>query len=188
MISIDRSGGIGESGGPEIFRAFLLHKSMLWYKVIVMEIFSSTIIAAVALLFVLEGVMCFFIWKTNKRIAKFFNGSHVKTVEKVLEYELRKMQKTEKDIKTLIDNMKWIEGVARKSASKVGVVRYNPFQDIGGDQSFSIALLDYSDNGVVVSALHGQDGTRVYAKPIIKGNSEHQLTKEEYEAIKRSTT
>ncbi len=130
--------------------------------------------------------MFFFIWKTNKRIAKFFNGSRIKTVEKVLEYELKKMQKTEDDIKLLIDNMKWIEGMARKSISKVGIVRYNPFKDIGGDQSFSIAMLDHLDNGVVISSLHAQDGTRVYAKPVSKGNLDYQLTKEENEAIKKA--
>jgi len=151
-----------------------------------MQVFSSTIIAAVVLLFVLEGLMFFFIWKTNKRIAKFFNGSNVKTVEKVLEYELKKMQKTEEDIKLLIGNMKWIEGVARKSVSKVGVVRYNPFQEIGGEQSFSIALLDHSDNGVVISSLHAQDATRVYAKPVNSGKSDYQLTEEENEAIRKA--
>lgn len=130
--------------------------------------------------------MFFFIWRTNKRITKFFNGSNIKTVEKVLEYELKKMKKTEEDIKVLIDNMKWIEGIARKSVSKVGTVRYNPFQEIGGDQSFSIALLDYSDSGVVVSSLHGEAGTRVYAKPIMKGKSDYQLTAEENEAVKRA--
>ena len=148
--------------------------------------FNSIIWIALLLLFVLEGLMFFFIWKTNKRIAKFFNGSNVKTVEKVLEYELKKMQKTEEDIKLLIDNMKWVEGVARKSVSKVGIVRYNPFQEIGGDQSFSIALLDHSDNGVVISSLHSQDGTRVYAKHIKQGASDYQLTEEVNEAIKKS--
>lgn len=150
------------------------------------SIFSSTIIVAVVSLFVLEALMFFFIWKTNKRIAKFFNGSNVKTVEKVLEYELKKMQKTEEDIKLLIGNMKWVEGVARKGISKVGIVRYNPFQEIGGDQSFSIALLDHSDNGVIVSSLHSQDGTRVYAKHIKQGASDYQLTEEENEAIKKA--
>jgi len=153
-----------------------------------MQVFSSTIITAIGLLFVLEALMFFFIWRTNKRIAKFFNGSSVKTVEKVLEYELKKMKKTEEDIKLLIDNMKWMEGIARKSVSKIGIVRYNPFKDIGGDQSFSIALLDYSDNGVVVSSLHAQDGTGVYAKPVEKGQSNYQLTPEENEAIGRAKT
>lgn len=152
-----------------------------------MEIFSSAIIALVVVLFVLEGLMFFFIWRTNKRITTFFNGSNVKSVEKVLEYELKRMKKTEEDIALLIDNMKWIEGMSRKGVSKVGVMRYNPFKGTGGEQSFSIALLDYGDSGVVVSSLHAQDGTRVYAKPIKQGESDYELTEEEREAIGKAT-
>lgn len=150
-----------------------------------MENFSgqNLIFVAVLLLFVFEGVMVFFIWKTNQRITKFFNGKGGKSVEKVLEYEMRRMKKTEDDIKRLIQNMKWIEGISRKSVHKVGVVRFNPFTNIGGDQSFSIALLDYKDNGVVVSALHAPEGTRMYAKPIREGKSTYQLTGEENEAL-----
>ena len=147
---------------------------------------KNLIFGAVLLLFVLEGVMVFFLWQTNKRITQFFNGKDGKSIEKVLEYEMRRMKKTEEDIKKLIQNMKWIEGISRKSVHKVGVVRFNPFKDIGGDQSFSIALLDFQDNGVVVSALHAPEGTRMYAKPISGGESKYQLTAEEQEALLKS--
>ena len=154
---------------------------------------KNLIFGAVLLLFVLEGLMVFFIWKTNKRITQFFNGKDGKSIEKVLEYEMRRMKKTEEDIKKVVQNMKWIEGISRKSVHKMGVVRFNPFKGIGGDQSFSIALLDYKDNGVVVSALHAPEGTRMYAKPIRGGKSKYQLTAEEQEALleaygKRSKT
>jgi len=153
-----------------------------------MENFSgqNLIFGALLLLFILEGAMAFFIWKTGKRITQFFNGKDGKSIEKVLEYEMRKLKKTEEDIKKLVDNIKWIEGITRKSIHRVGVVRFNPFRDIGGDQSFSIALLDYGDNGVVVSSLHGAEGTRIYAKPISKNKSKYQLTKEEEEALQKA--
>lgn len=147
---------------------------------------QNIIFPALLLLFVLEGAMAVFIWKTNKRITQFFNGKDGKSIEKVLEYEMRKLKKTEEDIKKLAQNIKWIEGIALKSVHKVGVVRFNPFRDIGGDQSFSIALLDYKDNGVVVSSLHSAEGTRIYAKPILKNKSKYQLTKEEEEALKKA--
>lgn len=147
---------------------------------------QNLIFGAVLLLFILEGAMVFFIWKTNRRITGFFNGKDGKSIEKVLEYEMGKLKKTEEDIGKLVQNMKWIEGVTRKTIHKVGVVRYNPFGDIGGDQSFSIAMLDYSDSGVVVSSLYSGEGTRVYAKPISKGGSKYHLTEEEEEAIKKA--
>jgi len=148
--------------------------------------FNSIIIASVILLFVLEGIMVFFIWKTNKRITQFFNGKGGRSIEKVLEYEMKRMKKTEDDIKQLVANIKWIEGISRKSVHKVGVMRYNPFGDIGGDQSFSIVLLNHKDDGFVISSLHATGGTRVYAKPILKGKSKHQLTNEENEALKKA--
>jgi len=74
----------------------------------------------------------------------------------------------------------------KKHVQKVGVVRFNPFKDIGGDQSFSIALLDEEDNGLVITSLYGREGNRVYAKPIEGGQSKYQLSDEEKEAISRA--
>jgi hypothetical protein len=68
------------------------------------------------------------------------------------------------------------------------VVRFNPFKDIGGDQSFALALLDGKNSGLVVSSLHTREGTRIYSKPVIKGESEkYPLTDEEKSAIKAAT-
>ncbi len=69
---------------------------------------------------------------------------------------------------------------------RVGVVRFNPFQETGGDQSFSIALLDDHGNGVVITSLYTRDGTRIYAKPLEQGRSSYPLMDEEEEAIARA--
>lgn len=66
---------------------------------------------------------------------------------------------------------------------KVAVVRYNAFQNVGSDQSFSVALLDSEDNGVVFSGIFGRDSSTTYAKPINAGISDYILTEEEEEAI-----
>jgi len=145
------------------------------------------VVAAIVLLFVLEGAMFFFIYKTNKRITQFFRGKNGKNIEKVLEVEMKRMKKTEGDIRDIVENMRWIEGITRKSVHRVGVVRFNPFRgSLGGDQSFSIALLDNDNTGVVISSIHATSGTRVYAKPIDGGSSGYQLTDEEKEALKRA--
>jgi hypothetical protein len=68
----------------------------------------------------------------------------------------------------------------------VGIVRFNPYPDKGGDQSFVLALLDNHTDGVVLSALHGRTDVRVYAKPVIGGQSTYTLTAEEKEAIARA--
>lgn len=69
---------------------------------------------------------------------------------------------------------------------KVGLVRFNPFADAGGNMSFTVALLDGRNNGIVVSSLHGREGTRIYAKNIDKGESKYRLTEEERQAIEKA--
>jgi len=70
------------------------------------------------------------------------------------------------------------------SIQHIGLVRFNPFDDTGSDQSFAIALLDDRRDGVVVSSLHGRSNTRVFAKPVEGGASSHALSDEETKAIR----
>ena len=68
----------------------------------------------------------------------------------------------------------------------VGVVRFNPFPDKGGDQSFVVAILDAHADGAVITSLSSRVDTRIYAKPVIGGQSTYALTSEEKEAIARA--
>jgi len=69
---------------------------------------------------------------------------------------------------------------------KVGLVRFNPFDETGGDQSFSLCLLNGADSGFVLTALHTRDRTRVYTKPVDKGKSKYELSREEEKALKEA--
>jgi hypothetical protein len=73
---------------------------------------------------------------------------------------------------------------SRGSLQHVGLVRFNPFEDTGSDQSFAIALLDDRRDGIVLSSLHGRTNTRLFAKPVENGVSRHALSDEETEAIR----
>jgi hypothetical protein len=66
---------------------------------------------------------------------------------------------------------------------KVGVVRYSPFNDGGGNYSFSLALLNAHDSGVVITNMYGRQQSRVYTKRLEKGKSELPLTEEEMRAV-----
>jgi len=81
-----------------------------------------------------------------------------------------------------------LENAMPQTIRRTGLVRFNPFSDAGGDQSFSLALLDDRKNGVVISSLYGREINRVYAKPIENGSSTYQLSDEEKEAIARATS
>jgi len=69
---------------------------------------------------------------------------------------------------------------------KVGIIRFNPFKESGGDQSFSIALLDENDNGVVITSLYGRQDNKVFAKPVRNGKSKYLLSEEERRAIEEA--
>lgn len=77
-----------------------------------------------------------------------------------------------------------IEGRSRRSLQHIGLVRFNPFEDTGSDQSFAIALLDDARDGLVISSLHGRANTRLFAKPVTDGASSHTLSDEEAQAIR----
>lgn len=77
-----------------------------------------------------------------------------------------------------------LERRTQRSLQHIGLVRFNPFDDTGSDQSFAIALLDDQRDGVVISSLHGRANTRVFAKPVSNGGSPHNLSDEESQAIR----
>jgi hypothetical protein len=85
------------------------------------------------------------------------------------------------ELSALYENL---EVRSRGSLQHVGMVRFNPFEDTGSDQSFAIALLDDRRDGIVLSSLHGRGQTRVFAKPVEGGESTHQLSDEEAQAIR----
>ena len=77
-----------------------------------------------------------------------------------------------------------IDGRSRRGLQHIGLVRFNPFEDTGSDQSFAIALLDDDRDGIVISSLHGRSNTRIFAKPVTNGSSPHNLSDEETQAIR----
>ena len=79
-----------------------------------------------------------------------------------------------------------LERSGRKHMQRVGFLRFNPFRDAGGDQSFSLALTDSEGNGFVLSSLHSRDATRIYGKPLVGWNSMYPLTDEEKQAIEKA--
>lgn len=110
-----------------------------------------------------------------------------KNLEAILEKVLDRL---EEDRISLAQVKKAIERIDREGEiyiQKVGLVRFNPFPDTGGDQSFVLALLDKGSNGIVISSLHSRSTTRWYAKNIVLGKGKDvELSKEEEKAIKEA--
>ena len=123
--------------------------------------------------------------RMRKNQEQLFSGKTGTDLEKIILDHSHNLKELDRDIQDLYGISNQINNLANRSVHKVGVIRFNPFKDLGGDQSFSIALLDGQNNGVVISGLHTREGNRVYAKPVEKGQAvRHPLTVEEQEAIK----
>ena len=97
--------------------------------------------------------------------------------------DLKKVLKQFEELKKQVEK---ISQTSKTSVQKVGMVRYNPFSNVGGDQSFSIALLDGDNNGIVITSLFSREGNRVYGKPVKSGASEYSLSNEEKKAIEKA--
>jgi len=108
-------------------------------------------------------------------------------LEGVIFEQIKRLRQTEKNLTELEKFSRQVEKMAASSLQKIGVIRFNPFSDTGGDQSFSIACLDAQDNGFTLTSLFTREGTRIYTKPIANGGSKYPLTEEEKRAIDEAT-
>lgn len=123
--------------------------------------------------------------RNNKKNEVFLSGKNGKSLESVILAQAKELKDLDKEIQELFEISNKVNNLALHSIHKIGVIRFNPFKDIGGDQSFAIALLDGKNSGLVISSLHTRESTRVYTKPVIKGESKkYPLTEEEKQAIK----
>ena len=113
------------------------------------------------------------------------NGK-IKSFKEIFLAQKDKHEDLEEKIKEAFSKIKDLENTSEITIQKVGVVRFNPFDNIGGNQSFVIALLDGKNNGFLISSLFVEDGNRVYAKTIKQGKSDYALSKDEDEAIKKA--
>jgi len=140
---------------------------------------------AVLLLFLFWSVYLHYnLLKIKKRPRSFFASSEGKDLEEIIYKQIKKTNEVDCEIKKVVEDNKKIKNNLAECIQKVGVVRFNPFGDVGGNQSFIIALLDNSLSGVIIQSLYSREGVRVYSKQIKCGKSEYALGKEEEEAIK----
>ena len=146
---------------------------------------TMAVVALVLALLALGGVV-FMLARQQRLLGQYqhlMTGMSGGNLEEVLNEHIAHVRETETRVEALDQLAHRLEKAAYFSMQHMGIVRYNPFGDTGGDQSFAIALVDGHGNGVVLSSLHGRDMTRVYGKPLHKWESTYSLTDEEKQAI-----
>jgi len=130
-------------------------------------------------------ILSIVLWKTISHYNKLTRGLTDKSLKSVLENIIKDLNKGKKDIDYLKAYCDTIQKEGLLHIQKIGLLRFNPFRDTGGDQSFILCLLDSNDTGVIISGLYSRSGTRWYAKRVVKGKGlEHELSEEEKAALK----
>jgi Protein of unknown function (DUF4446) len=122
----------------------------------------------------------------RRRLRRLIGDAEGAGLDELLDKQFRRLDSVSERVEALNRLQHELQALAQQSIQKVGVVRFNPFADTGGDQSFAIALLDANGNGLVLSSLHGRADTRIFAKQVQGGRSKHALSDEEQDAIRRA--
>ena len=146
---------------------------------------SPIILVAFLIGFIWLGTISYFLYKFMNNYRALTAGGNKKSLDAVLAEIIKQVHGTKKDIASLISRCDTMELNEQFHIQKIGLLRFNPFNDTGGDQSFILTLVDAHDTGVVVTALYSRSGTRWYAKRVMRGKgSEHELSDEEKKALK----
>ncbi len=149
--------------------------------------FDQILIIIIGVLIVWLTALSVLFYNFYSSLRKLTKGITKKDLKTVLEKLLKDFDKQTEQIEKLIKIADELEKDNLYNIQKVGLVRYNPFAETGGDQSFCLSLLDGKDSGLVISSLHSRDTTRIYAKPVAKGKAAgYDLSAEEKQAIKRA--
>ncbi|WP_026487116.1 DUF4446 family protein [Caldanaerobius polysaccharolyticus] len=124
--------------------------------------------------------------RLERRVSGFVGAENGADIEKALGNYVLEIKKAMDKIDGFQEQINDITKKLELSIKKVAIVRYNAFDEVGGDLSFSIALLDDHDDGVVITGIYGRNETTTYAKPIRNGTSNYKLSAEEIDVIEKA--
>ena len=148
--------------------------------IILIVIILALIVALVLVIRRLEYV--------NRKYYVIMSGKKGKDLEKVILTRFKEMDKVKANARRVTSGHKKLKGQLDSCIDKIGLVKYDAFDNLAGNLSFSLALLNQDNSGVVLNTMHSREGCYTYAKEIIKGESYISLSEEEKEAIKKAMT
>lgn len=121
--------------------------------------------------------------KLREKYTKFMNGLSDRNIEQLLDTCIDKVNSVSIKNKELENQINDLDRSILQCFQKIGVVRYNAFDNVGSDLSFAVALLDNNDNGIIISGIYSRESSSTYAKPLISGKSKYALSAEEIQAV-----
>ena len=117
---------------------------------------------------------------------KMMLGAVGESIEEMMLARIRDIENLKKKVADLTVECERLENSSRSHVQQVGIVRFNAFDNTGSDLSFAVAMMDAAKTGFVLSGIYGREESRVYAKPLINGESTYMLTKEEKQAVEKA--
>lgn len=121
-----------------------------------------------------------------KKYRIFMRGRDGVSLEKAFSQKFLEVDKLQEITNVNSNEIRRIKDIQGRTANKIGIVKYDAFPDVGGRLSFALAMLDESDSGFVLNAIHGREGCYTYIKEIVKGESYIALGQEEKEALRQA--
>ncbi len=147
-------------------------------------ILASIVFSLLLLIFIIiQGII---IGKWKRKYYSIMGGKDYKSLEEMLGGHNAQVGKILENVEDILNRQKYIDDKLEACVQRVGIVRYNAFNDMGSDLSYSVAFLNGKDNGVVMSGIFGRDFCNTYSKPIENGESTYMLTAEEVLALDRA--
>lgn len=133
-------------------------------------------------------VVALLVWviKNEIRMKKLMAGKGAKDLEGVMTNLIKDLENLRKSKTKMESDINLMDSRVKKSIQGLATVRFNPFKDSGGNQSFAIAMLNEEGDGVVLSSLYSRERMSVFAKPVQKNVPQYDLTGEEAEALKNA--
>jgi hypothetical protein len=120
------------------------------------------------------------------RLKRLFKGAKARNLEEMIVLVGKKINKIEETQEKIDKHLIVIDDRLNKSIRNVKTIRFNPFVDAGGNQSFAISFINDEGDGVILSSLYARDRMSIFAKPIASGKSPFELTEEEREVLEKS--
>lgn len=121
--------------------------------------------------------------RLKKRYRRLMTGVESGNLERLLLGHIDEVRRVSEENTALALDVRRISDELTRAVTRVGVVRYRAFPEIGGDLSYAVALLDKNNDGVILSSVFAREGSQPYAKPIKGGTSSYTLTQEEQQAL-----
>ncbi|SCG84508.1 hypothetical protein DW1_2958 [Proteiniborus sp. DW1] len=147
--------------------------------VIVMSLLNFILL----LLFIISRIK---ISSITKKYDRLVQGSTTHSLESILFEHIEEIRSTKEEIAEIKKRCENLDDRLQFCLQRIGFIRYNAFNDMGSDLSFSVALLDDKLNGFIITSIYGRNESKTYAKPVVKGDSNYPLSVEEIQALDRA--